>query len=109
MNYNPNVIIAGARKMYERAQGALVLYVLLGLVIGAAIAKWLTQEAEMGASGALIMVLGGVIGAILGQSKMESMQVQAHLALAVAKLEQNTRPAYELQEAPIPIEALKKK
>ena len=91
VNYDAEVILVHAARLYREAATIAATYALLGALAGAAIGA-----AVGNAFGSLliIMVLGGVVVSALafaiGQQKAFALKLQAQVALCQVQIETNT-------------------
>jgi positive regulator of sigma E activity len=91
VNYDAQVIVAFAERLYRQAATIAATYALLGALVGAAIGA-----AVGNALGSLfvVMVLGAVlVGALafaIGQQKAFALKLQAQVALCQVQIEDNT-------------------
>jgi len=115
--YDPKVIYKFATRLYSRAQVLVLVYTLLGLLIGAGLGKVYTAYTELNTtpSNMLLNAFGlgqlssqpnpyptnwtligaltaGLLGFWIGWNKAFILKLQAQTALCQAKIEENTNP-----------------
>ena len=87
--YNPEVIQKLADKLYSQANTIVVVLTLLGLIVGGF--GGFSASQEFGVAAIVGLVLGGIIGYFIGQSRAFMLRVQAQIALCQRQIEYNTR------------------
>ena len=90
MRYDAKIIIQFAQSLYDQANSVLILFTIIGVVVGGGGGSVLSNEAAL--IGAIVL---GVIGYIMGQSRAAQLRLQAQLALCQVAIEENTRKLAE--------------
>lgn len=98
--FDAQIIEEFARRLYKRASSMIVSYtaagILLGLIAGAAVSMFGTQErggdqAPNAVAAIVGALLAGAMGYAAGQSKAFQIRLQAQMALCQLQIEKNTR------------------
>jgi len=85
--YDSSILFEFADRLYSRANTAVAIYTVLGVLIG--LVGGSAVKAGIGAIvGALIV---GAIGFLFGRERAFAYKLQAQTALCQAKIEENTR------------------
>ena len=90
MRYDAKIIIQFAQSLYDQANSVLILFTIIGVVVGGGGGSILSTEAAL--IGAIIL---GAIGYALGQARASQLRLQAQLALCQVAIEENTRKLAE--------------
>jgi len=94
MEYDPAVIEEFASRLYYRARSLLVVYGLVGFVIGAVLFFGASQATSGGEIlGVIALIFATLIGAAYGREKGFMLRLQAQQALCQVAMERNTRGA----------------
>jgi len=88
MQYDSNVIVEFAAKLYKRAGSMILSYTVFGVLLGAIGGFMVIPEAVAAVIGAMIL---GLIGFKLGVDKAFQLKLQAQVALCQVQIETNTR------------------
>ena len=91
VNYDAQVIVTFAQRLYKQAASIAATYALLGALVGAAIGAAVGNALG---SWFVVMVVGIVVVAglafAIGQQKAFSLKLQAQVALCQVQIEANT-------------------
>ena len=88
MQYDPNIIVEFASRLYSKANSIVATYTFFGLMVGA-----FAGMAWGGTTGAIVgAIVIGVIGYSMGTEKAFQLRLQAQTALCQVQIELNTRP-----------------
>ena len=96
--YNPLFLERHVKRLHRNARFSMVttpLFItVIGAVIGAGYAYWarLYLVKDLMVYGIVGAVVGLLIGILTGLSAASRLREEAHMALAVLRIEQNTRP-----------------
>ncbi len=88
--FDPTVIQQFADRLYSQARTLVVLYSVLGVLVGSIGAYAITRSER------LAMIAGGLLGLLgfaIGQARTFSLRLQAQTALCQVQIEANTRRA----------------
>lgn len=91
MVYDEKVIVEFANRLYLRAAFIVVLYLVLGAVLGAAIAAGFSLPS---------LVVGGIgalLGGLFGNERAFALRLMAQTALCQVQIERNTRTSTETE------------
>ena len=91
MNYDAQVIVTFAERLYKQAASIAATYALLGALVGAVIGA---AVGSAWGSWSVVMLVGAVVvGALafaVGQQKAFALKLQAQVALCQVQIEANT-------------------
>lgn len=103
--YDPGILQKFADSLYSRANGIIVTYTLVGLIVGAVGGFFLETVLRTGnvlvVVGVVAVMVGG-IGSSIGSAKAFILKFQAQVALCQRQIEMNTRPRAVLTVPPLP-------
>lgn len=114
VSYDENVIVSFADRLYRRASSMVVAYMLFGVMVGVlpvviAMGMNHVRPNAIGAVAAMVGLIGGVIGAMVGSERAFTLRLLAQQALCQVQIERNTRaaamgmpPVRTAQPPPIP-------
>lgn len=92
VQYDPQVIAQHAEALYRRASRIVLTYGVVGFLVGAAV---LGAVASQRSVGGVMVLVGGLVGALMGvsigRSRAFVYQLQAQQALCQVAIELNTR------------------
>ena len=87
MQYDSNVIVEFAAKLYKRAGSIILSYTVFGVLLGAIGGLMVIPDAMAAVAGAVLL---GIIGFKLGTDKAFQLKLQAQIALCQVQIETNT-------------------
>lgn len=87
MQYDSNVIVEFAAKLYKRAGSIILSYTVFGVLLGAIGGLMVIPDAMAAVAGAVLL---GIIGFKLGADKAFQLKLQAQIALCQVQIETNT-------------------
>lgn len=89
MQYEPQIIVQFAEKLYAKANAIIIPYTVIGLMIGL-----VAGTAVLPIIGSAIgAVFFGLLGFLLGSDKAFQLKLQAQTALCQIQIERNTSGA----------------
>ena len=93
-SYDPAVVQRFADRLYERAAGIILLYSVLGILVGVAAGGGVNRVRPGGLVVIVVgAVIGGVVGFVIGSEKAFWLRLQAQTALCQVQIERNPRSA----------------
>ncbi len=87
MEYDSNVIVEFASKLYSKASSVVITYAFFGVVLGGIAGFSVLQNSTSAIAGAVVI---GLVGLKLGIDKSFQLKLQAQMALCQVKIESNT-------------------
>lgn len=97
IEFDPYVMHDFADRLYSRVNTIVVLYGLLGVLIGGVIGGAVIAVMPRGSDSELIpligIVVGLVLGVVVGRDKAFNLRLEAQRTLCQLRVEQNTRKA----------------
>ena len=97
ISYDPEIIHEFAKRLYKQAASILIVYTVLGAVMGAAIGAIIVNATSLHRDmnpmiGVLIgAAFFGLFGFSIGRERAFKLKLQAQTALCQVKIEENTR------------------
>jgi hypothetical protein len=96
VSYDPEVIQEFARRLYQRARTITLMYALVGLLVGFAVALAvlaLTQHGKLENNGVMgiAAIVGALFGYFAGTEKAFKLRLEAQQALCQIEIEKNSR------------------
>ncbi|MBN2256625.1 MAG: hypothetical protein JW704_02225 [Anaerolineaceae bacterium] len=104
--YNPVFLERHVRRLYRKSRRSLItpplLLAVIGAVIGAGFAYYgkMYLVKDLVVYGVVGVVIGLMVGILAGLSASARLREEAQLALAILRIEQNTRPVAEEMDTP---------
>jgi hypothetical protein len=89
VNYEAAVIQKFAEMLYSRARSIVVVYTVLGIIVGAVGAGALVRG--LGIASVVGAALCGILGYFVGQGRAFTLRLTAQQALCQIEIEKNTR------------------
>lgn len=89
VSYDPKIIKAFAKQLYDKASTVAAAYTLFGIVLGGAAGKLALGDTTM----YILAAVGGFIGSLIGSHKSFLLKLQAQTALCQVQIEENIRNA----------------
>ncbi len=89
--YDPAVIEEFAGRLYARARSLVILYGILGFIVGAVLAGAASNANLNGMLSMGAFVVATLIGVSIGMEKGFNLRLQAQTLLCQAQIERNTR------------------
>ena len=94
VQYDPNIIVTFAERLYQQARTIVVKCALLGGLVGVAAGGTILFTDNNGTPLALaLVVVCTLVGAAIGQARGFTLRLQAQTALCQLQIEVNTRGA----------------
>lgn len=94
--YNPAVIQEFADRLYSQAKNLVwtwgIRLAVLGFIVGTAGAAAVSRDGATMAPGAIVGLVGALMGAAYGREKGFELRLRAQEALCLLQTEINTRP-----------------
>lgn len=99
IRYDPSVLREMAARLDAQATTTIVIWTVVGAVVGAGALAVVGLALENVGIGALVgLIVGGVLGYMIGEHRALMLRFEAQLALCQVAIEENTRP--QTSEAP---------
>ncbi len=89
--YDPAIIQKFADKLYTQANTIVVIYTLIGAILGGGLGFAANANMRLSNVGIIAAIICGLIGFALGLQRSFMLRVQAQTALCQMKIEENTR------------------
>ncbi|MDP2654075.1 MAG: hypothetical protein Q8Q08_08605 [Candidatus Omnitrophota bacterium] len=94
VDYDPKVIQEYAERLTKQSRSIVAMQFFIGLLSGMIIAGGITALLDVGYDFLLIAVgtlVGAVLGIFSGQNRAFDMNLKAHTALLLSRIEKNSR------------------
>ncbi len=94
VDYDEKVIKEYAKNLYAQTKSIVTCHFFIGLLFGLIVAGFLSVVYMDGRSVLLLIIgvlVGGFMGIFSGRNRVSEMQLQAQLALCLARIQENTK------------------
>ncbi len=93
--YDERIIAQFAAQLYRRASSMVLVYVIAGVIAGAATTLGVVLTSSAGSLASItgmLAVVGGLLGWLFGTQRAIALRLMAQTALCQMQIERNTRP-----------------